>query len=119
MPAIPTPAFLTTRTLADQLALSATATLWGIDPNLQSAAACTRSSVGIQRELPWATAVEARYVGTFGRGIWRGTDFNQVQISPDFLADFNRARSNGYLAQQAGLAPSARSSTPRCRAAFP
>ena len=49
-------------------------------------------------------AVEARYVGTFGRDIWRGTDFNQVQISPDFLADFNRARSNGYLAQQAGLA---------------
>ena len=25
-------------------------------------------------------------------------------MSPDFLADFNRARSNGYLAQQAGLA---------------
>ena len=61
-------------------------------------------SVGIQRELPWSTAVEARYVGTFGRGIWRGTDYNQVQISSDFLADFNRARSNGYLAQQAGLA---------------
>ena len=65
---------------------------------------CTRSSFGIQRELPWATAVEARYVGTFGRDIWRGTDFNQVKISPEFLADFNRARSNGYLAQQAGLA---------------
>ena len=61
-------------------------------------------SVGIQRELPWSSAVEARYVGTFGRDIWRGTDFNQVKISPDFLADFNRARSNGYLAQQAGLA---------------
>ena len=26
------------------------------------------------------------------------------QISPEFLADFNRARSNGFLAQQAGLA---------------
>ncbi len=49
-------------------------------------------------------AVEARYVGTFGREIWRGTDYNQVQISPEFLADFNRARSNGFLAQQAGLA---------------
>ena len=49
-------------------------------------------------------AVEARYVGTFGRGIWRGIDYNQMQISPEFLADFNRARSNGFLAQQAGLA---------------
>ena len=103
VPTIPTPAFLTTRTLADQLALSATATLWGIDPNLQSPRV-HQASIGIQRELPWATAIEARYVGTFGRGIWRGTDFNQVQMSPDFLADFNRARSNGYLAQQAGLA---------------
>ena len=55
-------------------------------------------SVGIQREIGWSTAVEARYVGTFGRGIWRGTDFNQVKISPEFLADFNRARSNGFLA---------------------
>ena len=40
---------------------------------------------------------------SIGRGIWRGIDYNQVQISPEFLADFNRARSNGYLAQQAGL----------------
>ena len=103
VPTIATPAFLTTRTLADQLALSATATLWGIDSNLQSPRV-HQASIGIQRELPWATAIEARYVGTFGRGIWRGTDFNQVRMSPDFLADFNRARSNGYLAQQAGLA---------------
>ena len=28
----------------------------------------------------------------------------RFSISPDFRADFNRARSNGYLAQQAGLA---------------
>jgi hypothetical protein len=103
VPVIPTPAFLNTRTLADQMALSATSVLWGIDPNLASPYV-HQASVGIARELPWATAVEARYVGSFGRAIWRGTDFNQVKISPDFLADFNRARSNGYLAQQAGLA---------------
>ena len=29
---------------------------------------------------------------------------NQLQIGSDFLADLNRARSNGYFAQQAGLA---------------
>jgi hypothetical protein len=98
-----TPAFLTTRTLANQMALSATGALWGIDPELQ-APHVHQVSVGIQREVGWSSAVEARYVGTFGRGIWRGTDYNQIQISPEFLADFNRARSNGYRAQQAGLA---------------
>ena len=98
-----TPVFLTTRTLADQLALSATGILWGIDPNLTSPHV-HQASIGVQRELPGAMAVEARYVGSFGRDIWRGTDYNQVKISPDFLADFNRARSNGYLAQQSGLA---------------
>jgi hypothetical protein len=97
-----TPTFLSTRTLADQMALSNTGVLWGVDPNL-TAPHVHQASIGIQRELPWSMAVEARYVGTFGRGIWRGTDFNQVQLSPEFLADFNRGRSNGYLAQQAGL----------------
>ncbi len=101
VPAIATPAFLSTRTLADQMALSATGTLWGIDPSI-GAPHVHQVSLGIQREIGWSTAVEARYVGTFGRGIWRGTDYNQVQLSPEFLADFNRARSNGYLAQQAG-----------------
>jgi hypothetical protein len=103
VPVIPTPTFLSTRSLADQMALTATATLWGIDPDIQSPHV-HQVSIGIQREIGWATAIEARYVGTFGRGIWRGTDFNQVQLSPEFLADFNRARSNGFLAQQAGLA---------------
>ena len=98
-----TPAFLGERTLAQQLALSVTSPLWGIDPDLQ-APHVHQVSVGVQREIGWATAVEARYVGTFGREIWRGIDYNQLRLSPEFLADFNRARSNGYLAQQAGLA---------------
>ncbi|MDO8835462.1 MAG: TonB-dependent receptor, partial [Vicinamibacterales bacterium] len=98
-----TPAFLSTRTLADQRALSATAILWGIDPEIQ-APHVHQVSLGIQRELPWSTAAEARYVGTFGRNIWRGTDYNQIKISPEFLADFKAARNNGYLAQAAGLA---------------
>jgi hypothetical protein len=97
-----TPTFLSERTLAQQLALSATGPLWGIDPNLK-AAHVHQMSIGIQREIGWATAVEARYVGTFGRDIWRGVDYNQIKIAPEFLADFSRARSNGYLSQQAGL----------------
>jgi Carboxypeptidase regulatory-like domain/TonB dependent receptor len=104
VPMIPTPTFLSTRTMADQIALSATGALWGIDPDIR-APHVHQISVGIQRELPWSMAAEARYVGTFGRDIWRGTDYNQVQISPDFLADFNRARNNVFMAQQAGVTP--------------
>jgi hypothetical protein len=103
VPEVPTPAFLSNRTLADQMLTSSTAILWGLDPDL-AAPHVHQVSVGIQRELGAATAVEARYVGTFGRGIWRGVDYNQIQLTSDFQADFARARSNGYLAQQAGLA---------------
>jgi hypothetical protein len=98
-----TPAFLSERTLADQMALSATGILWGIDPDIKTPHV-HQVSIGIQRELPWSLAAEARYVGTFGRNIWRGIDFNQIQVSPEFMDDFNRARSNGFLATQAGLA---------------
>lgn len=103
VPQIPTPTFLSTRTLANQMAGSATAVLWGLDSDLR-APHVHQVSFGIQRELPWSMAVEARFVGSYGREIWRGIDYNQVQISPEFLADFNRARSNGYAAQAAGLA---------------
>jgi hypothetical protein len=101
LPAIPQ--FLTERTLADQMALSTAGVLWGIDPDIQ-APHVHQISIGIQRELPWSLAAEARYVGTFGRGIWRGVDFNQIAYDREFLDDFVRARTNGYLAHQAGLA---------------
>lgn len=101
---VPTaPAFLPERTLENQMALSTTGVLWGIDPDIK-APHVHQVSLGIQRELPWDTAVEARYVGTFGRDIWRGIDYNQIQLSKEFTDDFARARSNGYLAQAAGLA---------------
>ena len=103
VPTIATPTFLSTRTLADQIALSASGALWGIDPNLQ-APKVHQVSIGLQRELRWSMAGEVRYVGTFGRDIWRGIDFNQLNVTSEFLADFNRARQNGYLATQAGLA---------------
>jgi hypothetical protein len=98
-----TPAFLTERTLANQIALNNTGAIWGIDPNIK-APHVHQVSIGIQRELPWSFAAEARYVGTFGRGIWGGIDNNQIAYKQDFIDDFKRARSNGYLAQQAGLA---------------
>ena len=42
--------------------------------------------------------VEARYVGTFGRDIWKRVDYNQINVPQVFADDFQRARSNGYLA---------------------
>lgn len=103
VPEIATPTFKSVRTLADQMALSATAPMGMPDPNLQQPRV-HQVSVGVARELPGSFAGEVRYVGSFGRGIWRGIDTNQIQVPQAFVDDFNRARSNGFLAQQAGLA---------------
>jgi hypothetical protein len=97
-----TPTFKSTRTLADQMALSATAPMRTIDPNIRQPRV-HQFSLGVSRELPWGFAGEVRYVGTFGRDIWKGVDYNQMIIPQAFLDDFNRARSNGFLAQAAGL----------------
>lgn len=49
-------------------------------------------------------AFEVRYVGTRGTKLVRSFDYNQVIIGPNgFLADFLRARQNGFLALDAGL----------------
>ena len=95
LPAAPT--FKTVRTLGDQMALSATGSMGIIDPNITQPRV-HQVSVGIQRELPWSLGVEARYVGTFGRDVWKGVDMNQVTVPQAFMDDFLRARSNGYLA---------------------
>jgi len=97
VPVIPTPAFKTTRTYADQLALSPTSVAFGIDPGIEQPKV-HQLSFGIERALPWDFAVEARYIGTFGRGVWRGVDYNQINAGGPFLEDFLRARSNGFLA---------------------
>jgi hypothetical protein len=54
----------------------------------------------VSRELPWRLAAEARYIGTFGRGLWRGIDLNQMNPRGAFQDDFLRARANGFLALQ-------------------
>jgi hypothetical protein len=100
VPVVPTPTFKSTRTMADQIAVSLTGGVGGIDPELAQPHV-HQVSVGVSRLLPWAFAGEARYVGTFGRGIWRGVDYNQIDAGGEFLADFLRARSNGYLSQAA------------------
>jgi hypothetical protein len=105
VPTIPVPAFRSTRTLADQLALSATGTIRGVDENIKQPHV-HQASAGISREIFWNMAVEGRYVGTFGRSIFRGIDLNQMNtvgaMGGAFLQDFARARQNGYLSLAAG-----------------
>jgi hypothetical protein len=100
VPAITVPQFKSTRTLADQLALSATGTMRGVDESIQQPYV-HQVSAGISREILWNMAVEARYVGTFGRNIFRGIDLNQMNtvgaMGGAFLQDFARARQNGFL----------------------
>lgn len=98
----PTATFKVPRTYADQLALAPTSVVAGIDPNLKQPY-IHQITFGISRELSgWLQdfAVEARYVSTLGRDIWRGIDLNQINagINQPFLDDFKRARSNGFLA---------------------
>lgn len=70
---------------------------------------------GVQHEIGWNTALEVRYVGTKGTLLRRGIDLNQVIIFENgFLDDFVRARSNGFLAEAAGLG-----FDPRYNAAIP
>ena len=97
---MPTPAFKRERTYADQLDVSLGSAAFAIDPDIRQPHV-HEISVGVMRELPWSLAGEARYVGTFGRGLWRGIDLNQTNPRGAFQDDFLRARTNGFLALQA------------------
>ena len=105
-PTIPTPEFKTTRTMADQIGVSLTSVIRGMDQDIKQPHV-HQFSAGVTREIMWNMAVEARYVGSRGRDIWRGIDLNQMNaigaLGGTFAADFQRARQNGFLAQTAGL----------------
>jgi hypothetical protein len=100
VPAVPTPAFKSVRSYADQLDVSLGAAAFAIDPDIRQPHV-HEVSAGVTRALPWTLAGEARYVGTFGRGLWRGIDLNQTNPRGPFQDDFLRARRNGFLALDA------------------
>jgi hypothetical protein len=94
--------FKVPRNYADQLALSPTSVASAVEPNLKQPY-IHQFTFGVTRELGgWFKdfAVEARYVSTLGREIWRGIDLNQINagVNKSFLDDFLIARNNGYLA---------------------
>lgn len=112
VPVVNSPTFKVPRTLADQLAVSQTSAIFGIDQNLKQPYV-HQISFSVEREIGWDIAVEGRYVATLGRDIWRGLDFNQTNaaINQPFLQDFLRARNNGFLALNTPA------STPGCTSA--
>ncbi|RPJ59433.1 MAG: carboxypeptidase regulatory-like domain-containing protein [Acidobacteria bacterium] len=99
VPAVTVPTFKVPRTFADQLALAPDSVAFAIDPNLKQPYV-HQLSVAIEREIGWDFAVEGRYVSTMGRDIWRGLEYNQnnAAVNQAFMDDFQRARSNGFLA---------------------
>ena len=71
---------------------------YAIDPNLRPPYV-EQWNFSIQRDLGAGTSLTVGYVGNHGVGLFRAVDVNQVNIgSNGFLADFNRARSNGFIA---------------------
>src|SRR5262249_11092451 len=90
-----TPAFTTTRSYTDQLDVSLRSVAFAIDPKIQQPRV-HQATFGVSRELPSRFTGEARYVGTFGRGLCRGIDLNQVNPRGAFQDHSLRARSNGF-----------------------
>ena len=76
--------------------------VFGIDPNLR-VPYVQQWNFGLQHEIGWQTVLEARYLGNKGTKLIRGFDYNQVIVRENgFVDDVIRARSNGFLALDAG-----------------
>jgi carboxypeptidase family protein len=77
---------------------------YAIDPNIRTPYV-EQWNLSIQKNLGWNTTLSVGYVGNHGVGLFRAVDVNQVELVPNgFLDDFNRARSNGFLALAANPA---------------
>ncbi len=75
-----------------------------VDPNMVTPYAQSWN-LGIEHEIGWDTAIEARYVGTKGTKLSRAIDYNQMIILENgILNDFRTAQNNAALAEAAGLA---------------
>ncbi|HEU4508433.1 MAG TPA: TonB-dependent receptor [Pyrinomonadaceae bacterium] len=74
----------------------------GFDPNLKTGLVHSWN-FGVQREIFKDTVVEARYVGTRGRDLWRRFGLNEVNlIENGFLNEFRQAQLNLAANQAAG-----------------
>jgi Carboxypeptidase regulatory-like domain len=74
----------------------------GFDPNLKTGLVHSWN-FGVQREIFKDTVVEARYVGTRGRNLWRRFGLNEVNLLENgFLNEFRLAQANLTANQAAG-----------------
>jgi hypothetical protein len=97
---IPSPPFGIPTTFSQNQAIVGTQANAGyaIEPNLKTPYV-QQWNLSVERNIGWNTTLTASYVGNRGTGLFRAIDVNQVIINPNgFLADFNRARANGFLA---------------------
>jgi hypothetical protein len=70
---------------------------YGIAPNLRPPYV-EQWNLSVQRDIGWNTSLSVSYLGNHGVGLYRAVDLNQVyETQNGWLADFNRARSNGFL----------------------
>lgn len=70
---------------------------YAIDPNIRTPYV-EQWNLSIQRDLGWNTSLTVSYVGNHGVGLFRAVDVNQLDFTKNgFLADFKRARANGFL----------------------
>ena len=96
-PKITPPVYHVPLTAADNYATNPFSTIALVDPNLKTPYV-QQYSAGFQHRIK-SSLLEIRYVGNHLVQGYRAFDYNQVQIKPNgFLADFERAQSNGFLA---------------------
>jgi len=71
---------------------------YAIDPNIRTPYV-QQWNLNVQKDIGWNTTLTVGYVGNHAVGLFRAIDVNQVILgSNGFLADFNRARANGFIA---------------------
>ena len=75
---------------------------YAIDPNLRPPYV-EQWNLSVQRDLGAGISLTIGYVGNHGVGLFRAIDVNQLFFNSNgFLADFNKARQNGFNAVAAG-----------------
>jgi len=102
LPSIAAPTFQVPITFAQNYAINPGNAQGMPDPNLVTPYV-QQWNFGVQQELKGGFIVEGRYVGNHLVDGLRAIDYNQINIQADgFLADFIRARNNGFLSAAAG-----------------
>jgi hypothetical protein len=75
---------------------------FGFDPKLKTGLVHS-FTFGLQREITTDTVIEARYVGTRGRDLWRRYGLNETNVVENgFLDEFKKAQTNLAANQAAG-----------------